>query len=63
MFTRSTVLPRLPLGFQTAGDVPDVSLPFRWDVSNPQTWTLIYLAISSLAFVIVWLVGYLRARQ
>ena len=57
------VLPRLPLGFQTAGDLPDGSLPFHWDVSNPQTWTLIYLAVSSLAFVIVWLVGYLRARQ
>jgi hypothetical protein len=27
-----------------------------------QTWTLVYLGLSSLAFVVVWVLGYLRRR-
>jgi hypothetical protein len=49
-----------PLGFSTVGDAADGLLPFGWDVAGFQKWTLIYLGVSSLAFVVVWLVGYLR---
>ena len=51
---------RLPLAFRTAGDPVDGFLPFGWDIAAVQKWTLIYLGISSLAFVVVWVVGYLR---
>ncbi|MDM7951619.1 MAG: 5'-phosphoribosylglycinamide transformylase [Cyanobium sp. CZS 25K] len=49
-----------PLAFSTVGDAADGLLPFGWDVAGFQKWTLIYLGVSSLAFVLVWLVGYLR---
>ena len=29
-------------------------------IEDLQRWTLIYLGISALAFVLVWLIGYLR---
>lgn len=46
--------------FSTAGDAANGLLPFGWTVAQFQTWTLIYLGVSSLAFVVVWVVGYLR---
>jgi len=49
----------LPLAFRTAGDAAD-GLPFGWDITTLQQGTLLYLGISSLAFVVVWVVGYLR---
>jgi hypothetical protein len=49
-----------PLAFSTVGDAANGVLPFGWDVAGFQKWTLIYLGASSLAFVVVWLVGYLR---
>lgn len=49
-----------PLAFSTAGDAANGLLPFGWDVGDFQKWTLIYLGVSSLAFVVVWLVGYVR---
>ncbi len=49
-----------PLAFSTVGDGAEGLLPFGWDVVGVQKWTLIYLGVSSLAFVLVWLVGYLR---
>jgi hypothetical protein len=52
-------LPPLPLAFRTAGEAAD-GLPFGLDIASMQQWTLIYLGISSLAFVVVWVVGYLR---
>jgi hypothetical protein len=45
--------------FQTAGDASQV-LPFGWTIDGLQRWTLIYLGLSSLVFVVVWVVGYLR---
>jgi hypothetical protein len=48
-----------PLAFRTAGEAA-AGLPFGWDIATLQQWTLIYLGISSLAFVVVWVVGYLR---
>ncbi len=50
----------LPLALRTAGDAPE--LLFGWDVADLQRWTLIYLGISSLAFVVVWVVGFVRRR-
>ncbi|WP_396099795.1 cytochrome B6 [Cyanobium sp. WAJ14-Wanaka] len=47
------------LGFSTAGDAAN-GLLFGWDIADFQKWALIYLGISSLAFVVVWVVGYLR---
>ena len=49
----------LPLAYATAGDAAN-GLLNGWDIDTLQRWTLIYLGISSLAFVVVWLVGYLR---
>ena len=49
----------LLLGFSTAGDAAN-GLLFGWDIATLQKWALIYLGLSSLAFVVVWLVGYLR---
>ena len=49
----------LPLGFSTAGDAAK-GLLFGWDIATLQKWALIYLGLSSLAFVVVWVVGYLR---
>ena len=47
------------LAFSTAGDAAD-GLLFGWDIATLQQWALIYLGLSSLAFVVVWVVGYLR---
>ena len=47
------------LAFSTAGDVAN-GLPFGWDVADLQRGVLIYLGISSLAFVLVWGLGFLR---
>ena len=49
-----------PLAFSTVGDAANGVLPFGWDVAGFQKWTLIYLGVSSLAFVVVWVVGYFR---
>ena len=48
--------------FQTAGDVADGFRLFGFDIAALQQGTLIYLGLSSLAFVVVWVVGYLRRR-
>ena len=47
------------LAFSTAGDAAN-GLPFGLDIVTVQKWVLIYLGVSSLAFVLVWVVGYLR---
>jgi hypothetical protein len=54
------VLLHLTLALQTAGD--PIDLPFGLDLASLQRWTLIYLGLSSLAFVAVWVVGLLRRR-
>lgn len=55
------MLSALTLAFSTAGDAAD-GLLFGWDIAIFQKWALIYLGASSLAFVVVWIVGYLRSR-
>jgi len=65
LLSRSLVSPlpgvlSLPLALQTAGDAGDGLLLFGLDMASLQRWTLIYLAVSSLAFVLVWLIGFLR---
>jgi hypothetical protein len=50
-----------PLAFSTARDAAD-GLLFGWDIATLQTSALVYLGLSSLAFVVVWVVGYLRSR-
>lgn len=50
----------LPLALQTAGDAGDGLLVFGLDMASLQKWTLIYLGLSSLAFVLVWVIGFLR---
>ncbi len=52
--------PLLPFALQTAGDAGEGFLLFGMDIATLQQWTLIYLAISSLAFVLVWVIGFLR---
>jgi hypothetical protein len=47
-----------PLAFRTAGDAID--LPFDLSIESLQRWTLVYLGLSSLVFVVVWVLGYLR---
>ena len=47
--------------FTTAGDAAD-GLLFGWEIATIQKWVLIYLGVSSLAFVLVWLVGALRTK-
>ncbi|QNJ07481.1 putative conserved membrane protein [Synechococcus sp. MEDNS5] len=49
------------IGFTTAGDAAD-GLLFGWEIATVQKWALIYLGVSLLAFVVVWLVGALRTR-
>lgn len=51
----------LPLALSTAGEA-NGALPFGLSMAELQTWTLVYLGLSSLAFVVVWVVGYLRRR-
>ena len=50
------------IGFTTAGDAAD-GLLFGWEIATVQKWALIYLGISLLAFVVVWLVGAFRTRS
>ncbi len=47
------------LAFQTAGDASQ-ALPFGLTMDGLERWALVYLGLSSLVFVVVWLVGYLR---
>ena len=58
-FFASALLTQLPLGLSTAGEASG-ALPFGLDMAKLQNWTLIYLGLSSLAFVVVWVVGFLR---
>ena len=50
-----------PLALSTASDAAD-GLLFGWDIATLQNGALVYLGLSSLAFVLVWLVGFLRSR-
>jgi hypothetical protein len=54
-------LPSPVLGLSTASDAA-AGLPFGLDVGTLQTYVLVYLGLSSLGFVVVWVVGYLRRR-
>lgn len=47
------------LGFSTAGDAAS-GLLFGWDIADLQKGAIVYLALSSLAFVVVWVWGYIR---
>ena len=47
------------LAFQTAADAGQ-ALPFGLTMDGLERWTLVYLGLSSLVFVAVWVVGYLR---
>ncbi len=49
------------VAFTTAGDAAD-GLIFGWQIATVQKWALIYLGVSILAFVVVWLVGALRTK-
>ena len=44
----------LLFAFSTAGDAAN-GLLFGWDIATVQKWALIYLGVSSLAFVVVWI--------
>ncbi|MFM7312698.1 MAG: cytochrome B6 [Cyanobium sp.] len=50
----------LPLALQTAGDAGGGFLFLGQDIATLQQWTLIYLGLSSVAFVLVWVIGFLR---
>jgi hypothetical protein len=49
------------LALSTAADAA-AGLPFGLDINTLQTYVLLYLGLSSLVFVLVWVVGYLRSR-
>jgi hypothetical protein len=49
-----------PLALQTAGDAAAGVNLFGLDIASLQQWTLVYLGLSSLAFVLVWVIGFLR---
>ena len=49
------------VAFTTAGDAA-AGLIFGWEIATVQKWALIYLGVSILAFVVVWLVGALRTK-
>ncbi|QNI75008.1 cytochrome B6 [Synechococcus sp. NOUM97013] len=51
----------ITFAFTTAGDAAD-GLLFGWEIATVQKWVLIYLGVSSLAFVLVWIVGALRTK-
>jgi len=51
----------ITFAFTTAGDAAD-GLLFGWEIATIQKWVLIYLGVSSLAFVLVWLIGALRTK-
>jgi hypothetical protein len=55
------LLALLTAALSTASDAAD-GLLFGWDIATLQNGALIYLGLSSLAFVLVWLVGHLRSR-
>jgi hypothetical protein len=59
--TGTTLTSSHPFAFTTARDAAD-GLLFGWDIATLQNSALIYLGLSSLAFVLVWVVGYLRSR-
>ena len=48
-----------PFAYATAGDAAD-GLLNGLSIEDLQRGTLSYLGISALAFVLVWLIGYLR---
>ena len=50
------------IAFTTPGDAAD-GLLFGWEIATVQKWALIYLGLSLLAFVVVWLVGAFRTRS
>lgn len=50
----------LPLALQTAGDAGEGLVILGFDIASLQQWTLVYLGLSSLAFVLVWVIGFLR---
>ncbi len=47
--------------FSTAGDAAN-GLLFGWEIATLQKWALIYLGVSSLAFLVVWIVGAVRRQ-
>lgn len=47
------------LALQTAGEASQ-AMPFGLTLDGLERWALIYLGLSSLVFVAVWVVGYLR---
>ena len=49
----------LSLAFTTAGDAAN-GLLFGWEIATIQKWVLIYLGLSSLLFVLVWVIGGFR---
>ena len=49
----------LLFAFSTAGDAAN-GLLFGWDIATVQKWALIYRGVSSLAFVVVWILGAIR---
>ena len=51
----------ITFAFTTAGDAAD-GLLFGWEIATIQKWVLLYLGVSSLAFVLVWLIGALRTK-
>ncbi|MGC6482982.1 MAG: cytochrome B6 [Synechococcus sp.] len=51
----------LLFAFSTAGDAAN-GLMFGWEIATLQKWALIYLGVSSLAFVVVWIVGAMRRQ-
>jgi len=56
---RCPVLLRVPLAYATAGDAAE-GLLNGLSIESLQRWTLVYLGLSAVAFIVVWLVGYLR---
>ena len=47
------------LALQTASDASQ-ALPFGLTMDGLERWAVVYLGLSSLVFVVVWVVGYLR---
>ena len=48
-----------PLAYATAGDAAE-GLLNGLSIASLQRWTLIYLGLSALAFIVVWVVGTFR---
>ena len=51
----------LLFAFSTAGDAAN-GLLFGWEIATVQKWALVYLGVSSLAFVVVWILGAIRRQ-